>query len=111
MFDAFVSLLGEKYKYNLIRPITIINRVVDRNWVPFIQTPPFPEFTSGHSVISNAASAILTSLLGDHFFYRQNRNSFGQGTRTFNSFYEASVQSSTSRYTVVSIIPKPHASV
>jgi len=98
IFDAFISCWDEKYKTNLIRPITIINRIVDRNWVPYIQTPPFPEFTSGHSVVSNTASEILTSLLGDNFSFTDKIEiPFGQGTRTFNSFYEASVQSSTSR--------------
>ena len=67
IFDAFISCWDEKYRTNLIRPITIINRIVDKNWTPYIQTPPFPEFTSGHSVISNAAAAVLTALLGDNF--------------------------------------------
>ena len=98
IFDAFISCWDEKYRTNLIRPITIINRVVDRNWVPYIQTPPFPEFTSGHSVVSNCASEILTSLLGDNFSFTDKIEiPFGQGTRSFSSFYEASVQSSNSR--------------
>jgi len=98
IYDGFIGCWAEKYKHNLIRPITIINRSVDRNWVPFIQTPPFPEFTSGHSVISNAAAAILTALLGDNFsFTDRTEIPFGQGTRTFASFYDASVQSSNSR--------------
>ena len=98
IFDAFISCWDEKYKSNLIRPITIINRIVDRNWVSFIQTPPFPEFTSGHSVTSNAASTILTGLLGDNFLFTDKTEiPFGQGIRTFNSFYEASLESSTSR--------------
>ena len=98
IFDAFISCWDEKYRTNLIRPITIINRVVDKDWVPYIQTPPFPEATSGHSVISNAASEILTSLLGDNFAFTDSIEiPFGQGVRSFNSFYEASVQSSNSR--------------
>ncbi|MEI9955378.1 MAG: vanadium-dependent haloperoxidase [Ferruginibacter sp.] len=98
IFDAFISCWDEKYRTNLIRPITIINRVVDKDWVPYIQTPPFPEATSGHSVISNAASEILTSLLGDNFSFTDSIEiPFGQGVRSFHSFYEASVQSSTSR--------------
>lgn len=98
VFDAFISCWDEKYKTNLIRPITIINRVVDKNWVPYIQTPPFPEFTSGHSVTSNAASTVLTALLGDNYeFTDKTEIPFGQGTRTFRSFYEASLESSTSR--------------
>ena len=98
IFDAFISCWDEKYRTNLIRPITIINRIVDRNWQPFIQTPPFPEFTSGHSVISNAAASVLTALLGDNFeFTDKTEIPFGNSTRTFNSFYEAALQSTNSR--------------
>ena len=98
LHDAFISCWDEKYSANLIRPITIINRIVDRNWTPFIQTPPFPEFTSGHSVVSNSAATILTALLGENFaFTDRTEIPFGQGTRSFKSFYEASLQSSTSR--------------
>lgn len=98
IYDGFISCWDEKYSANLIRPITIINRIVDRNWTPFIQTPPFPEFTSGHSVVSNSAATILTALLGENFaFTDRTEIPFGQGTRSFKSFYEASLQSSTSR--------------
>lgn len=98
MFDAFIGCWDEKYKSNLIRPITIINRRTDPKWEPFIQTPPFPEFTSGHAVVSNAASSVLTGLLGDHFEFTDNTEiPFGNKTRTFKSFLEASAESSMSR--------------
>ena len=98
IFDGFISCWDEKYKINLIRPITIINREVDKNWQPYIQTPPFPEFTSGHSVTSNAAATVLTALLGDNFSFEDKTEiPFGQGTRMFYSFNEASLESSTSR--------------
>lgn len=98
IFDAFISCWDEKYRISLIRPITIINRLVDKNWQPYIQTPPFPEFTSGHSVTSNAAATVLTALLGDNYkFTDQTEIPFGQGTRTFNSFNEAARESSNSR--------------
>ena len=98
LFDAFISCWDEKFKTNLIRPITIINRLVDKNWVPYIQTPPFPEFTSGHSVISNAAATILTVLLGDNFeFTDEIEIPFGNEARHFNSFYEAAHESTMSR--------------
>lgn len=98
MFDAFISCWDEKYSSNLIRPITIINRVVDAKWEPFIQTPPFPEFTSGHSVTSNAAATVLTGLLGDNFEFTDDTEiPFGNKTRTFRSFLEASAESSMSR--------------
>ena len=58
LYDGFISCWDEKYKTDLIRPITVINDRVDKNWQPYIQTPPFPEFTSGHAVISNSAATI-----------------------------------------------------
>ncbi len=98
MFDAFISCWDEKYRTNLIRPITIINRIKDASWEPYLQTPPFPEFTSGHSVVSNAATVILTAFLGNNFsFTDATEIPFGMPPRNFNSFYEASEQSSMSR--------------
>ena len=98
LVDAFISCWDEKFKTNLIRPITVINDHVDKNWQPYIQTPPFPEFTSGHSVISNAAAAVLTALFGDNYkFIDKTEIPFGNDTRSFNSFYEAAFESSMSR--------------
>ncbi len=98
IFDAFISCWDEKYRSNVIRPVTIINRWVDASWEPYIQTPPFPEFTSGHSVTSNAAATVLTALLGENFsFTDETEIPFGNSARIFNSFYEAALQSSTSR--------------
>jgi len=98
LFDGFISCWDEKYKTNLIRPITIINRMVDKHWEPYIQTPPFPEFTSGHSVISNAAATVLTELFGDNFeFTDETEIPFGNESRHFRSFYEAAHESTMSR--------------
>ena len=98
IFDGFISCWDEKYKTNLIRPITIINREVDKNWQPYLQTPPFPEFTSGHSVTSNAAATVLTALLSDNFSFEDKTEiPFGQGRRKFSSFNAASLESSNSR--------------
>jgi len=98
LFDAFICCWDEKYKTNLIRPITVINQFIDPKWKPFIQTPPFPEFTSGHSVISNAAATVLTSLLGDNFeFTDETEIPFGNKARLFKSFNDAAYESSMSR--------------
>ena len=61
--DAFISCWDEKYRSKLIRPETVINEFIDPEWVPLLQTPPFPEYTSGHSVASGAASTMMTFLL------------------------------------------------
>jgi PAP2 superfamily len=98
MFDGFISCWDEKFKTNLVRPITVINDHVDKNWQPYIQTPPFPEFTSGHAVVSSAAATVLTALFGDNFeFTDETEIPFGNETRHFRSFYEASAESSMSR--------------
>jgi len=98
LFDAFIATWDEKFKTNLIRPITVINNYVDKNWQPYIQTPPFPEFTSGHAVISNSAAAVLTGLFGDNYeFTDETEIPFGNDTRHFKSFYEAAKESTWSR--------------
>lgn len=98
VFDGFISCWDEKYKTNLVRPITIINDRIDKNWQPYIQTPPFPEFTSGHGVTSNAAATVLTGLFGDNYaFTDATEIPFGNETRHFKSFYEASEEVSWSR--------------
>ena len=98
VFDGFISCWHEKYRSNLVRPITVINNFVDKNWQPYIQTPPFPEFTSGHGVISNAAAAVLTALFGNNYeFTDATEIPFGNETRHFKSFYEASTEVSWSR--------------
>lgn len=98
IYDAFISCWDEKYRTNLIRPVTVINNFIDADWRPLIQTPPFPEFTSGHSVTSNAAATVLTALLGDNFsFTDETETPFGLKPRTFGSFYIAAEESSNSR--------------
>jgi len=98
IYEAFIACWDEKYKTNLIRPVTVINNHIDADWKPLIQTPPFPEFTSGHSVTSNAAAAVLTALLGDNFsFTDETEIPFGHNPKTFLSFNAAAKESSASR--------------
>ena len=96
--DGFISCWDEKYRSNLIRPETYINRYIDENWEPLLQTPPFPEYTSGHSVISNAASVALTSIYGNDFaFDDTSEEEYGLPTRSFTSFFNASEEAAVSR--------------
>jgi len=67
IFDGFISCWEEKYSSNLSRPETLINQFIDESWEPLLQTPPFPEYTSGHSVVSGAAAEVLTYVLGENF--------------------------------------------
>jgi PAP2 superfamily len=96
--DGFISVWDEKYRSVLIRPETVINQSIDPAWRPILQTPPFPEYTSGHSVISGAASEVLTDLLGDDFdFYDDVEEPFGLPTRWYASFREAAEEAAISR--------------
>lgn len=96
--DAFISCWDEKYTSNLIRPETVINQHIDPDWLPVLQTPPFPEYSSGHSVVSGAASVILTKIFGDNFYFDDDTElAYGLPIRSFNSFYEASSEAAISR--------------
>jgi hypothetical protein len=98
LVDAFISCWDEKYRSNLIRPETLINQFIDENWLPALQTPPFPEYTSGHSVISNAAAMVLTSIYGDNFaFHDDSEEKYGLTSRDFTSFIQASEEAAISR--------------
>lgn len=98
LFDGFISSWDEKFRSNLIRPETVINKHIDAEWVPLLQTPPFPEYTSGHSVISRAAAEALTHLFGDNFYFEDTTEiKYGLPVRTFNSFIEASDEAAVSR--------------
>ncbi|MBD0374764.1 MAG: vanadium-dependent haloperoxidase, partial [Flavisolibacter sp.] len=82
----------------LVRPITIINEFIDPTWQPLLQTPPFPEHTSGHSGISAAAATILTNRLGDNFVFEDTYDLQYIGMkRNFQSFMQAALEASISR--------------
>jgi PAP2 superfamily len=96
--DGFISSWDEKYRSNVIRPETVINTYVDEGWTPLLQTPPFPEYTSGHSVISNAAAAVLTDEYGDGFSFKDSTEvDYGLRPRTFASFRKAAEEAAISR--------------
>ncbi len=96
--DGFISCWEEKYRSNLIRPETVINTYLDERWQPLLQTPPFPEYTSGHSVISAAAATVLTDEFGDGFaFVDSVETEFGLPARSFASFKEAAAEAAISR--------------
>jgi hypothetical protein len=96
--DAFISCWDEKYRSNLIRPETVINQHIDPDWLPILQTPPFPEYVSGHSVVSGSASVVLTKLFGDNFAFNDTSEiPYGLPPRNFKSFYDASAEAALSR--------------
>jgi hypothetical protein len=96
--DSFISCWDEKYRSNVVRPETYINQEIDNSWIPLLQTPPFPEYTSGHSVLSTAAAVMLTDLFGENFSFADSTEvEFGLPVRNFESFNHAAEEAAISR--------------
>lgn len=99
LLDAFIACWEDKYRTNRIRPETAIRRYININWKPLLQTPPFPEYISGHSIVSATSAVILTHYLGDNFKYTDNVEvSYGVPARHFNSFMQAAKEAAISRF-------------
>ncbi|WP_247236009.1 vanadium-dependent haloperoxidase [Telluribacter sp. SYSU D00476] len=98
LFDSFISCWDEKYRSQMIRPETVINAHIDEAWHPLLQTPPFPEYTSGHSVISTAVATVLSDWFGQDFtFLDTTEVEYGLPTRRFTSFKQACDEAAISR--------------
>ena len=95
--DAFVVSWADKYRTNVVRPETVIRKTLAPTWQPLLQTPPFPEYTSGHSVISTAAAQVLTAIYGDRPFVDDVEVPYGLPERPFASFRAAAAEAAISR--------------
>ena len=99
MFDAFIQCWDEKFRSNMVRPETVINKYIDPEWRPYLQTPPFPEYTCGHSTVSSAAAEALTKMYGDNFAYTDTSElEFGIANRSFTSFRQAAEENNWGRF-------------
>lgn len=95
--DAFIGCWSTKYVHSLLRPVSYIRNLIDSGWTPLLATPPFPEYTSGHSVQSGAAAQVLTNLFGEVAFVDRTHESRGLPARSFSSFHEAAEEAAVSR--------------
>ncbi len=98
LFDGFIACWKTKFSNNTVRPETVINKHLDPEWRPFIQTPPFPSYVSGHSVISAGAAEVMAHYFGKKFQYTDTSlTEFGIKERSFQSFHDAAWEASMSR--------------
>lgn len=98
IFDGFISTWEEKYTSKTVRPVTVIREHMASEWNPVLQTPPFPEYTSGHSVISAAAASVLAAVFGNNTAFRDTTELPYLGLeRSFSSLQAASDEVSMSR--------------
>ncbi len=98
VYNAGVSVWKIKYRVNLVRPKTFLNEALNKpEWEPYLETPPFPEYPSGHSGFSGAASSILTHYFGDTEFIDSTNLVIGLDPRPFKSFNAAAEEAAYSR--------------
>lgn len=97
--DAFISAWVLKYEVMLLRPETYIQTYIQRNWQPYVSSPAFPEYPSGHSVVSGAAAEVLTQLLGQVAFTDRTHIIYDHEPlqRSFRSFEHAEQEAAFSR--------------
>ena len=98
MADAFIGCWQEKFRWNLVRPVTVIQAHLDPSFEPLLITPPFPEYPSGHSTQSGAAAEVLTGLFGEGFAFTDTTHAEdGLPPRSFPSFWAAAEEAALSR--------------
>ena len=99
--DAFVSCWKVKYETLYPRPVTYINQHIDPDWKPVLGTPPFPEYTSGHSVQSGALAEIMTDFFGGDYRFtdrtHENRTDINGTPRTYANFHAMAEEAAVSR--------------
>jgi PAP2 superfamily len=98
--DAAIGCFKAKYTYNLLRPVTYIQKYMNHpDWNPMIVTPPHPEYPAAHATVSMAAAVALTSILGDKVSFTDNTYSYrGYKSHHFNNFVEAAREAGISRF-------------
>ena len=98
LYDGFISCWDEKYRSSYVRPVTVIKDILDKDWMPLLQTPPFPEYTSGHSTITASAATVLTKLYRDNLAFEDSSDYKYIGLkRKFTSLSAAAEECSMSR--------------
>jgi hypothetical protein len=99
--DAFICCWKAKYTYNIMRPETYIKRYINKDFKTVIATPPFPEYTSGHSSQAGATAIILSDIFGSNFSFTDKthvlRTDIDGTPRLYKNFMEMATEAAISR--------------
>ena len=96
--DATIVCFRSKYKYNLLRPVTYIRKLIDPNWLSFIPTPPHPEYPAAHAMITGSALQAAARVLGDNLSFTDHSYDFrGYPSRQYKSLFAAAEEAGFSR--------------
>lgn len=96
--DAFIAAWDTKFYHHLLRPETFINRHIDSDWKPKLESPLFPEFASAHSSVSGVAASILMATYGEQAFYDDTNVSFNLPAKKFDNVWLAAEEAAKSRF-------------
>lgn len=98
--DAMNACWKAKYTYNVLRPVTYVNRYMNQpDWKPLIVTPSHPEYPAAHASVSMAAATALSESLGGSIsFTDHSYDDLGFKARTFKNFEEAGKEAGLSRF-------------
>src|SRR5437762_2532264 len=99
MADAAICAWDAKYTYDFWRPVTAIAFAEPQlNWMSFIVTPPFPDYTSGHSTFSGAAARVLPLFFETEDLPFTTGSDFLPGVyRSFSTCMDAAEEAAASR--------------
>ncbi len=106
--DAAIVAWDAKYKYNQPRPDDVIaggiaandgiaSTVGDPNWRPLLDTPPFPDYISGHSIFAGAWAGVMSHFFGEDYNFTAVSQELPGVRRSFDSFYDAATEDALSR--------------
>jgi hypothetical protein len=109
MADAGIVAWDTKYTFSQQRPFNTIAQdrlsgaTNDPDWKPLLDTPPFPDYISGHATFGGAAASVLSDFFGQDISFEVASQELPGVTRTFdgsgdlNSFEEAALENANSR--------------
>ncbi|MBE9074951.1 phosphatase PAP2 family protein [Microcystis sp. LEGE 08355] len=112
--DAVIVAWKEKYTELQPRPDDVIaggfaandgiaSTVGDPNWESLLSTlmgvnsPPFPDYMSGHSAMGGAFAGVMTEYFGENYVFSAVSQELPGVVRNFNSFYQAGMEDALSR--------------
>jgi len=97
--DATIVCFKSKYVYNLIRPVSYIRKLIDPNWLPFIVTPPHPEYPAAHAYITGSVMQACSKVMGTSVKITDHSYDFrGWAPRSFHSLFQAAEEAGISRF-------------